>query len=159
MFIVKLSTLKLVATGIDVHYISPVVCGVCIFYTTIGGLKAVVWTDTIQFTVTVGSIATVFILGTIQLGGLGKVWNKAIEGERLDIFEWVLQKVQNAYYSFVQFWPRSHQAREFLDYFDWVNCSLDGAFHHQSKLCPKVFGSGKFEGFHQVSCFSGLRDY
>lgn len=46
-----------------------------------------VWTDTIQFTVTVGSIATVFILGTIQLGGLGNVWNKAVEGERLDIFE------------------------------------------------------------------------
>ncbi|RZC35326.1 SSF domain containing protein, partial [Asbolus verrucosus] len=52
-----------VASGINVHSITPVVCGICIFYTTIGGLKAVVWTDTLQFTVTIAAIATVFMLG------------------------------------------------------------------------------------------------
>jgi sodium-coupled monocarboxylate transporter 8/12 len=75
------------ATGINVHFITPVVCGICIFYTTIGGLKAVVWTDTLQFTVTVGAIATVSVLGVKSAGGFMKVWNKALEGERLDIFE------------------------------------------------------------------------
>ncbi|RZB40467.1 SSF domain containing protein, partial [Asbolus verrucosus] len=75
------------ATGISVHYITPVVCGVCIFYTTLGGLKAVVWTDTLQFTVTIGAVITVFFLGVKSAGGFGAVWAKAIEGHRLDIFD------------------------------------------------------------------------
>ncbi|RZC42684.1 SSF domain containing protein, partial [Asbolus verrucosus] len=75
------------ATGISVHYITPVVCGVCIFYTTLGGLKAVVWTDTLQFTVTLGAVITVFFLGVKSAGGFGAVWAKAIEGHRLDIFD------------------------------------------------------------------------
>jgi sodium-coupled monocarboxylate transporter 8/12 len=50
-------------------------------------LKAVVWTDTLQFTVTVGAIATVSVLGVKSAGGFMEVWNKALEGERLDIFE------------------------------------------------------------------------
>jgi sodium-coupled monocarboxylate transporter 8/12 len=78
------------ATGINVHFITPVVCGICIFYTTIGGLKAVVWTDTLQFTVTVGAIATVSVLGVKSAGGFMEVWNKALEGERLDIFDFDL---------------------------------------------------------------------
>lgn len=75
------------ATGINVHYITPVICGVCIFYTTIGGLKAVVWTDTLQFTITVGAILTVLVLGAAEAGGFLHVWNKAVEGHRLDLFE------------------------------------------------------------------------
>ncbi|KAJ3663252.1 hypothetical protein Zmor_007555 [Zophobas morio] len=78
------------ATGVNVHFITPLVCSVCIFYTTIGGLKAVVWTDTLQFTVTVGAIATVFMLGVKSAGGFTFVWNKAIEGHRLDIFDFDL---------------------------------------------------------------------
>ncbi|XP_015834034.1 sodium-coupled monocarboxylate transporter 2 [Tribolium castaneum] len=78
------------ASGIDVHLIAPVVCAVCIFYTTIGGLKAVVWTDTLQFSVTVGAIITVFILGVKSAGGFLQVWNKAVEGQRLDIFDFDL---------------------------------------------------------------------
>lgn len=67
------------------------ICGVCIFYTTIGGLKAVVWTDTLQFTITVGAILTVLILGTGETGGFLYVWNKAVEGHRLDLFEYLYQ--------------------------------------------------------------------
>lgn len=80
------------ATGINVHYITPVICGVCIFYTTIGGLKAVVWTDTFQFTITVGAILTVLFLGTAETGFLN-VWNKAMEGHRLDLFEYTSQNI------------------------------------------------------------------
>lgn len=79
-----------VATGLDVHYIVPIVCGVCIFYTTIGGLKAVVWTDTLQFTITLGAVITTFILGCKATNGLGNVWRKSIEGHRLDIFEYFM---------------------------------------------------------------------
>lgn len=75
------------ATGVNVHLITPIVCGVCIFYTTLGGLKAVVWTDTLQFTITVGAVIAVFILGVRSVGGIGVVFEEAIKGQRLDIFE------------------------------------------------------------------------
>jgi sodium-coupled monocarboxylate transporter 8/12 len=75
------------ATGLNIHYITPVVCGVCIFYTTLGGLKAVVWTDTLQFTITTGALFTVTVIGIRSAGGVGAIWNKALEGDRLDIFD------------------------------------------------------------------------
>lgn len=79
----------LLATNINVHYITPVICGVCIFYTTIGGLKAVVWTDTFQFSITIGAILTVLFLGITECGGFSNVWTKALEGHRLDLFEYL----------------------------------------------------------------------
>ncbi|KAG5318278.1 SC5A8 protein, partial [Pseudoatta argentina] len=71
------------ATGINLHYVAPVICMVCIFYTTIGGLKAVVWADTVQMTVTVGSLIAVLILGTIAVGGVSETWRIAEKGGRI----------------------------------------------------------------------------
>ncbi|KAF5303905.1 hypothetical protein FQA39_LY01690 [Lamprigera yunnana] len=78
------------ATGINVHFITPVIGIICIFYTTIGGFKAVVWTDTLQFIGVVGSVLAVFFLGISSVGGFGIVWNRAREGERLDILNFSL---------------------------------------------------------------------
>nr|CAI5820560.1 unnamed protein product [Callosobruchus analis] len=77
------------ASGINVHVITPIVCGVCIFYTTIGGLKALVWSDALQFSVTMGAMVTVFVLGLKSIGGIGYVWRKGVEQGRLDVFETV----------------------------------------------------------------------
>ena len=88
--VIYLPALALAAsTGINIHYITPLVCGVCIFYTTLGGLKAVVWTDTIQFIVTSGAIITVAVIGIKTAGGFAPIWSAALEGHRLDIFEYV----------------------------------------------------------------------
>ncbi|NXJ01459.1 SC5AC protein, partial [Psophia crepitans] len=65
---------SVVATGI-----------VCTFYCTLGGLKAVVWTDAFQMTVMVAGFVTVLIRGTTLSGGLTKVWEDAYEGSRLSI--------------------------------------------------------------------------
>ncbi|KAF6202590.1 hypothetical protein GE061_002988 [Apolygus lucorum] len=73
-------------TGIDVQWVSIVVSLVCIFYTTLGGLEAVVWTDTIQGFMMVLSIATVLIVGTIRVGGVGHVIATALEGGRVEFF-------------------------------------------------------------------------
>ncbi|XP_022911675.2 sodium-coupled monocarboxylate transporter 1-like [Onthophagus taurus] len=64
-------------TGIDIHLIGTIVCVVCIFYTVLGGLKAVVWTDTWQIIVMFISVMVVIILGTISYGGVAKVWDTA----------------------------------------------------------------------------------
>ncbi|XP_018332183.1 sodium-coupled monocarboxylate transporter 1-like [Agrilus planipennis] len=75
------------ATGVHVHLITPIVCSICIFYTTIGGLKAVVWSDTLQFICTSGAMVSVFILGLKASGGFANVWQTSLDGQRLDIFD------------------------------------------------------------------------
>lgn len=75
------------ATGIHEHIIGPLVCIVCIFYTTIGGLKAVVWTDFLQFIVMIVAILMVIVLGTLKAGGWTNIWRTADEGGRLIFFE------------------------------------------------------------------------
>eukprot|EP00057_Strongylocentrotus_purpuratus_P008270 XP_011662744.1 PREDICTED: sodium-coupled monocarboxylate transporter 2 isoform X1 [Strongylocentrotus purpuratus] len=60
---------------------------VCIFYTTIGGLKAVLWTDTFQTFVMVAGIIAIIIAGSLELGGFDEVWAKATEGGRIVFFD------------------------------------------------------------------------
>lgn len=74
-------------TGIHEHIIGPLICVICIFYTTIGGLKAVVWTDFLQFVIMVASIVAVIFLGIDRAGGWANVWRTADEGGRLIFFE------------------------------------------------------------------------
>lgn len=71
-------------TGINVHIITPAVCIVCIFYTTVGGLKAVVWTDVIQTIIMVGAVIFVVIKGTSDVGGLGVVVQRNLDSGRLE---------------------------------------------------------------------------
>ncbi|XP_026478813.1 sodium-coupled monocarboxylate transporter 1 isoform X2 [Ctenocephalides felis] len=73
-------------TGVDVHVIATIVCVVCIFYTVMGGLKAVVWSDTWQTLIMFVSVLFVCILGSIHLGGFSEVFAKADKGDRLQIF-------------------------------------------------------------------------
>ncbi|KAK0176391.1 hypothetical protein PV328_000534 [Microctonus aethiopoides] len=73
-------------TGIDLHIVAPLVCAVCIFYTTLGGLKAVVWTDTIQTIVMFGGVIIVAILGTINAGGIDEVWRRNEASGRIEFF-------------------------------------------------------------------------
>lgn len=60
---------------------------VCTFYTTLGGMKAVIWTDVFQAGVMVAGLIVVMIVGLIELGGFTEVFNRAQEGERLKIFD------------------------------------------------------------------------
>ncbi|XP_070135189.1 sodium-coupled monocarboxylate transporter 1-like [Drosophila bipectinata] len=77
-------------TGINVHIITPIVCLVCIFYTTAGGIKAVVWTDLIQTMVMVGAILLVIIKGTIDVGGVDVVIQRNLDSGRLEWPEFTL---------------------------------------------------------------------
>uniref|UniRef100_A0AAR5PFT8 Sodium/solute symporter n=1 Tax=Dendroctonus ponderosae TaxID=77166 RepID=A0AAR5PFT8_DENPD len=74
-------------TGINLHLVTPVVCIVCIFYTTLGGLKAVVWTDTIQTAVMFGALVITVVVGTARVGGVKEVWKRNFEGGRIEFFE------------------------------------------------------------------------
>ncbi|XP_030381689.1 sodium-coupled monocarboxylate transporter 1 [Scaptodrosophila lebanonensis] len=72
------------ATGVNIHIVTPIVCLVCIFYTCIGGLKAVVWTDVIQTLIMFGAMTLVLVKGTLDIGGPSVVWQRARETTRLE---------------------------------------------------------------------------
>ncbi|PRD32231.1 UNVERIFIED_CONTAM: slc5a12 [Trichonephila clavipes] len=60
---------------------------VCTFYTTIGGIKAVVWTDVFQTVIIFGALITVIVKGSLDAGGLEEVWAKAQSSQRTEIIE------------------------------------------------------------------------
>ncbi|XP_055688570.1 sodium-dependent multivitamin transporter-like [Lutzomyia longipalpis] len=74
-------------SGLSVHLITGLLTLLCVSYTAIGGIKAVVWTDVLQITLTILSSATVAIVGINQVGGLEKVWRTADQGGRLIFFK------------------------------------------------------------------------
>ncbi|XP_030573592.1 sodium-coupled monocarboxylate transporter 2-like [Drosophila novamexicana] len=71
-------------TGINIHLINTVVSSICVFYTMLGGIKAVVWTDVVQAGVMLLSVIMVGVLGTMRTGGLGTVLEYASEGGRFN---------------------------------------------------------------------------
>ncbi|EAW68295.1 solute carrier family 5 (sodium/glucose cotransporter), member 12, isoform CRA_c, partial [Homo sapiens] len=60
---------------------------VCTFYCTLGGLKAVVWTDAFQMVVMIVGFLTVLIQGSTHAGGFHNVLEQSTNGSRLHIFD------------------------------------------------------------------------
>ncbi|XP_063917033.1 sodium-coupled monocarboxylate transporter 2-like [Zophobas morio] len=77
-------------SGLNPSLCAFFLCIVCVFYTSIGGLKTVVWTDFLQFGIIMVSFITLYIIGVQTSGGFSSVWNTAAEGQRLDIFNFQL---------------------------------------------------------------------
>ncbi|CAH1989466.1 unnamed protein product [Acanthoscelides obtectus] len=71
-------------TGVNVHLITPIVCTICIIYTSMGGIKAVVWTDVIQIIIMFGAMILIAIKGTWNLGGIGEVLRRNWSGQRIE---------------------------------------------------------------------------
>uniref|UniRef100_W8BMP0 Sodium-coupled monocarboxylate transporter 1 n=1 Tax=Ceratitis capitata TaxID=7213 RepID=W8BMP0_CERCA len=71
-------------TGVAVHTITPIVCIICIFYTSLGGIRAVVWTDVVQTVSMVGALILVAVKGSHDIGGAGVVLRNAWETDRIE---------------------------------------------------------------------------
>ncbi len=71
---------------------SVVVTGLgTVVYTVIGGIKAVVWTDVMQFFVyMVGAIVALAVIGSRLDGGLGEMLSDAAAADRLRVFDFQL---------------------------------------------------------------------
>ncbi|GLV32374.1 uncharacterized protein CBL_00917 [Carabus blaptoides fortunei] len=74
-------------TQIPVLASTSLIGGVCILYTTIGGFKTVIWTDTLQATLMLGSCILIAVVGVGKAGGLSEVWSKAQEGGLIHFFD------------------------------------------------------------------------
>ncbi|XP_073998887.1 sodium-coupled monocarboxylate transporter 2-like isoform X2 [Rhodnius prolixus] len=87
-------------TGLNMQIIPPLVCLVCILYTTIGGLKAVVWTDTLQAIVILASVISVIILGLQRVGGVSQMIQIGLKGDRIEWLDMTLDpKIRITFWS------------------------------------------------------------
>ncbi|KAG5670311.1 hypothetical protein PVAND_000587 [Polypedilum vanderplanki] len=71
-------------TSINIHKITPIVMAVCLFYCSLGGMKAVVYTDFIQIIIMYGTLIVIAIKGTINVGGFLNVIEINLEGKRFE---------------------------------------------------------------------------
>lgn len=76
-------------TGIPL-WISILLTGICTtIYTTVGGMRAVIYTDVMQFCVLVLGIAVVFMVAVQKIpGGFEGAWQIAGAGGRTTFFDW-----------------------------------------------------------------------
>ncbi|XP_022673285.1 sodium-coupled monocarboxylate transporter 1-like isoform X1 [Varroa destructor] len=73
-------------TGISVWTSVLSIGTVCTFYTSIGGIKAVIWTDAFQIGIMYASIMAVVIKGSTDLGGMDNVIKTAAIHDRITFF-------------------------------------------------------------------------
>ncbi|RZC34409.1 SSF domain containing protein [Asbolus verrucosus] len=145
-------------SGLDIHLMASIISGICIFYTTIGGLKAVVWTDTLQFIVTLGAMFTVFIIGTSSIGGFANIWHIAEQGDRIEFFNLNLDPTIRTTFWGITIGMTAHWITSL-----GVNPSSVQRFMavpslKKAKLCVVIFGLGMIFT-KAISCFSGLIMY
>ncbi|OWF48465.1 sodium-coupled monocarboxylate transporter 1-like [Mizuhopecten yessoensis] len=60
---------------------------VTIFYTTLGGMKAVVWSDSLQMLIMFAGMMTLLVAGSLKIGGLDKAWQVAERNGRTLLLE------------------------------------------------------------------------
>ncbi|XP_072031409.1 sodium-coupled monocarboxylate transporter 1-like [Amphiura filiformis] len=63
---------------------------VCTFYSALGGMKAVIWTDVFMFVVIEITIILILVMGSIESGGIANVLRINKDAGRLDIFSFPL---------------------------------------------------------------------
>ncbi|GAB1295478.1 Sodium-coupled monocarboxylate transporter 1 [Apodemus speciosus] len=73
-------------TGFDLWGAVVATGVVCTFYCTLGGLKAVVWTDVFQVGIMVAGFASVIIQASITQGGIDTILRDASNGGRLNFW-------------------------------------------------------------------------
>ncbi|KAJ0032569.1 hypothetical protein NQD34_002651 [Periophthalmus magnuspinnatus] len=72
------------ATGLNL-WLSLFSTGIiCTLYTTLGGMKAVIWTDVFQIIVMMSGFVAIFIQGMFLVGGPGRVLEIANNGSRIN---------------------------------------------------------------------------
>ncbi|XP_037238427.1 sodium/iodide cotransporter [Falco rusticolus] len=71
-------------TGLDIWASLLSTGAICTFYTTIGGMKAVIWTDVFQVFVMLSGFIAIIIRGVLLVGGPARVLGIATNGSRVN---------------------------------------------------------------------------
>lgn len=57
------------------------------FYSTVGGMKAVLMTDLFQSLLMFAAVFSIIICAVIETGSFGEIWRIAEKGQRTDVFK------------------------------------------------------------------------
>lgn len=75
-------------TGLSSIMSVGVLAVICTFYSTLGGIKAVLVTDIFQGLLMIISLSIIIIIASSEVdGGISSIWHTAQEGNRLDFTE------------------------------------------------------------------------
>jgi len=75
-----------VITGADIVWAIVLIGSVSILWTWIGGIRTVIWTDVIQFTLfTIGSVVALAFVCSSVPGGLGQLWRESLAAGKLKL--------------------------------------------------------------------------
>ncbi|GAB0092038.1 hypothetical protein DMENIID0001_069820 [Sergentomyia squamirostris] len=74
-------------TGINFYVVAIVAGLLCTWYTAIGGIRAVMWTDVFQSVLIFVSTIIILTVGIIAVSGVYNVWEALKRGQRLSIFK------------------------------------------------------------------------
>uniref|UniRef100_A0A8C3S8G7 Solute carrier family 5 member 5 n=1 Tax=Chelydra serpentina TaxID=8475 RepID=A0A8C3S8G7_CHESE len=74
-------------TGLDIWASLLSTGAICTFYTTIGGMKAVIWTDVFQVLVMLSGFIAILIQGTLLVGGPGAALEIASNHSRVNLLD------------------------------------------------------------------------
>ncbi|XP_018568626.1 sodium-coupled monocarboxylate transporter 1-like [Anoplophora glabripennis] len=145
-------------TGINIHLIGSIVCLVCIFYTLLGGLKAVVWTDSWQVIAMFISVLVVVILGTVTIGGPSVIIDLTEKGGRFEFFNfnpsmYERYTVFSVVFGGFTYWTCFNSVNQTM-----VQRYLSLPNEKQSKLSLLLFTIG-VSFFVWVCCYAGILVY
>ncbi|XP_035707106.1 sodium-coupled monocarboxylate transporter 2 isoform X1 [Folsomia candida] len=73
-------------TGVSTRISTAVISFVCIFYSTLGGLKAVLWADVLQAFIMLLSLAVIAGKGVADVGGMTVMWDRVQKSGRVHFF-------------------------------------------------------------------------
>lgn len=140
------------------HLVGVIVCTICIFYTLIGGIKAVVHTDAWQIIIMFVSVIVVTAMGTFYIGGPSVVFDRAIEGGRLVFFN-----LNPSPYERQTFWAVIIGGFFYWTSFNSVNQTMVQRYMSlpnikEARLAIAIFAGGMIL-FISICCYAGLLVY
>ncbi|XP_067672704.1 sodium-dependent multivitamin transporter-like [Haliotis asinina] len=97
-------------------------------YTTIGGMKAVLWTDTFQSVIIVGGLTAALVQGSNAVGGIFQAWRVADERSRIYLTDFNLDpSTRHSFWSLV-----------LGGGFIWISLFADQVQIQRTMSCPSV---------------------
>ncbi|XP_050548013.1 putative sodium-dependent multivitamin transporter, partial [Daktulosphaira vitifoliae] len=80
--------------GLSLEFSIVLVGLVCIFYSTIGGIKAIIVTSMFQVIIILGSILAVIAVAIYEAGGLSEIWNIAEKDGRIELTNFNIDPIE-----------------------------------------------------------------
>ncbi|GAB6028035.1 Sodium-coupled monocarboxylate transporter 1 [Chamberlinius hualienensis] len=84
------ATVLSLVTGINVWIVVIFMDALCMVYTILGGMRAVIYADVIQGMFMLVTVIALVIVGCFHVGGLEEVWIRNVEGNRMEFFNFSL---------------------------------------------------------------------